>query len=92
MKPLSLHFFTHHLSLITHHLSLITHHFLSKVRIDLDEGRDGKGYGAEEHDQYEEGVVAQLVFEPTRQHAWGHEAEVGESRTEGIVGGLELAL
>ena len=52
-ETLSLHFL-----LITYHSSLITHHFLSKVRIDLDEGRDGKGYGAEEHDQYEEGVVA----------------------------------
>ena len=45
-------------SLISYLLSLITFHFLSKVGIDLDEGCDGKGNGAEEHDQYEEGVVA----------------------------------
>ena len=46
-----LHFFL----FITDHLSLIT--FLSKVGIDLDECRDGKGNGTEEHDQYEEGVI-----------------------------------
>ena len=37
-------------------------------------------------------MIAQLVFQPTREHAGQHESEVGESGAEGVVGRLECAL
>ena len=43
--------------LIFFYSSLFTFHLLSKVRIDLDECRNGKGNSTEEHDKDEEAVI-----------------------------------
>ena len=48
------------------YFSISLFHFLfTEVRVNLNEIGDNKGNGAEEHDQYEEGVVAQLILQPT---------------------------
>ena len=66
-------------------INLLSLCFLSEVRIDFDECRDGKGDGTEEHDENKEAVITQLVFQPTGQHAWQHESKVGKGRTESIM-------
>ena len=66
--------------------------FLSEVGVDLEEGGDYEGDGAARHDDDEEQAITHHVLEIAREHAGKHEAEIGNARTDGIMGGLEFAL
>ena len=66
--------------------------FLSEVRINLQEGGNQEGDNATCHHDDEEHAVTYHILQISRNHARQHQTEIRDARTDGIMGGLELAL
>lgn len=65
---------------------------LSEHWVELQEGSDEEGDHAACHDDDEEDLIAYGIFDISREHAWEHETEVGDSGADGIVRGLVFPL
>ena len=66
--------------------------FLAVGGVYLDEGRDGEGDEAAEHDPPEEMEVAQVVCHPAGNHAWNHHAQGLHGGADAEDGGAALTL
>ena len=66
--------------------------FLSEIRINLQESSNQEGDGATCHYDDEEHAVTYHILQISRNHARQHQSEIGDARTDGIMGGLELSL
>lgn len=66
--------------------------FLSEIRINLQESSNQEGDGATCHHDDEEHAVTYHILQISRNHARQHQSEIGDARTDGIMGGLELSL
>ena len=66
--------------------------FLSEIRINLQESSNQEGDGATCHYDDEEHAVTYHILQISRNHARQHQSEIGDARTDGIMGGFELSL
>ena len=83
------HFFVQHFPFI---FIFLLFFLFSEVTIYFDVDGNQKGdYAARHHDDVDMSV-SQDVFQITRNHARKHQTEIGNTGTDGVVGGLELAL